>query len=1247
MFKSRYILPITLLLAALLTGGNATAVTVRGNVFGGGNMAGVDGNATVTLTTGTVAQGVYGGCNTQGTVGGAIEVYVNGGTVGSSSSTANVHGGGYGSATATDGNITVIIGNAQSTTPVIWGDVYGGSALGSVNDATTDITKVWLKKGTVMGSIYGGGLGNSTYAASVNGSVQVVVDGGTIKDYVFGANNVNGTPYGSVTVTINGTDAPAQGTYALKAVYGGGNLAAYLPTVTTTPATVIVNDCSNAIKDLFGGGNAASVPATDVTIHGGRFDRIFAGGNGETNAADVTGNTSAFIGGGTIGQVFGGSNENGTIGGTINVVINKEDGGCTMNITELYGGGNKAASSAGNLTIVRTGGNNEGIQYVYGGANDADVTGNITLNITGGRITGGLFGGNNTGHTVNGNITVNIEWDSNNGANDSKYLNDVFGGGNNAPYTSSGNYPAVNIKNGTVSGNVFGGGKGSRATVTAKPTVTIGDGVSGHVATVLGNVFGGGDAANVTGNTTILLTSGTIGNGTIGDGTLGNVYGGGNQADVSGSTSVSLDGGAVTCDVYGGGKQGHVGGNVTVNVSKANNSGTVTIGRDVYGGGALANTNTANFSLDENDHEVIDLVSNDSKHTIVNLYPGATIGHDVYGGGRGKAANPNNQNDGAIAATVYGDVTVSQYGAILIAGYDSYGLAESGRIFGCNNVYGSPRGHARVYVKQTTSYPTNSQTPQILSSEQDRMSATGTHTYQLAAVYGGGNQAEYIPYRSNDFAEVFIDPDDCNHVSIHSVYGGGNAASTPATKVTISGAYEIEYVFGGGNGAGQNNPGANVGYHYYDPTDSNIENRRDKAYGTGTATTAIYGGRIHYIYGGSNTLGNVRETAVSMLDEISECALNVDGVYGGGREAYMEGSTKLEMGCVTGMAEIYGGSEKADVGNNVELTITSGHFNKVFGGNNKGGRIYGSITVNIEQTGCVPITINELYLGGNNAPYSVYGYNNTTTTVDFGDEVSGHEYVTHYGLNETGQNPYPDPRLNIRSFESIGTVYGGGNGELAVMVGNPIVDINVTKGWVNGEYLGGNADYTAYRATAMDLTTDGVITGDVYGGGNQAKVKGKTRIRIGDKLGESVSLKSMELLYNQIGSSGERRGDVKMQRSGDNAIIYTIQKFENDEWVDDGTKTPLTANISQPVTGVTINGNVYGGGNEADVTKGTDVQIGKKPAVAQPAPSPAPSPAPQRNNTQPSGQTTTPAPTQNQNTTDESGFTRTVTPVRR
>lgn len=1168
--NNRHTITRVVLLASLLVSINAKAVDVNGSVYGGGNLAGVNGNATVTLNNGSVTGGVYGGCNSQGTVGGAIAVNINGGTVGTSAAHSNVHGGGYGSATATNGNITVTIGNTElSTTPVIWGDVYGGSALGNVNHATSDITKVWIKKGTVNGSLYGGGLGDNSHEALVNGSVQVVVDGGAVKDSVFGANNLNGTPKGSITVTINATDAPAQGSsYAIKAVYGGGNLAAYLPTVTTTPAIVTVNNCSNTIKDLFGGGNAASVPATDVTIHGGTFDRIFAGGNGVKRAADVTGNTSAFIGGGTIGKVFGGSNENGTIGGTINVEINKETDGCLMQIAEVYGGGNKAASNAGNLTIVRTGGDNEYIQYVYGGANDADVTGDITLNITGGRITEALFGGNNTGHTVTGDITLNINWDNANGADDKKYLKDVYGGGNQA---------------------------------------------------------------DVTGSTSIKLSNGTVSH---------DIYGGGSKADVSGNTSIALENGTVSNDVYGGGQQGNVGGNVTVNVSKLNNTGTVTVGHDVYGGGALANTNMSNLSYDANDNEVIDLVSNDCKKTIVNLYPGATIGNDVYGGGRGREKTSNEQSGAAISATVYGDVTVFQYGAVLIANYDSYGLATSGRIFGCNNVYGSPRGHAKVYVKQTASYAGNNQ---VLSTALERESATGNHTYQLAAVYGGGNKAEYVPFNDNDFSEVFIDPDECDEVSIHSIYGGGNAAATPATQVTISGAYEIEYIFGGGNGAGQGNLGANVGYHYYSTPEDDVAARADKIYGTGTATTAIYGGRIHYIYGGSNTLGNVRETAVSMLDELSECALVVDGIYGGGREAYMEGSTKLEMGCVTGMAEIYGGSEKADVGSNVELTITSGHFGKVFGGNNKGGRIFGSITVNIEQTGCVPITIDELYLGGNNAPYSVYGYNNTTTTVDFGDE-NEHEYVTHYGLNESGENPYPDPRLNIRSFKTIGTVYGGGNGRLAVMVGNPIVDINVTKGWVNGEYAGSNSNYADYRANSTGLSPDGVITHDVYGGGNAAPVKGKTRVRIGDKLGETVSLKSMEMLYNQIGVSGERRGDVRIDRAtkdGKNAITYTVLKNEGGNWVADQTKTPYTETITQVVTGVTINGNVYGGGNEAIVTKGTDVQIGKKPTGG----SPAPSPAPQRNNTQPSVQTNNPAPTQN--TTDESEYSRTVTPVRR
>jgi len=1093
-YKSTFIL----LLGALLIGGDALAegVTVKGNVFGGGNLADVGGTVAVNIESGTIEKDVYGG--------GAL---------------ANTN-----------------INNATN---------YGANNE-TISSTSTYTTTVSMTGGTVYGDIYGGGLGNADTAALVYGDVALTLNG-TMLDYtstpgghVFGGNNINGSPLGAITVTIDSATAAPSATWAISSVYGGGNLAAYTPNVAATPATVIVNKCSNTIQELFGGGNAAAVSATSVTINGGEFDRVFAGGNGVQDSANVIGNTSALIKGGTIRQIFGGSNIKGSIGGTINVEINKADGGCDMKIKELYGGGNQAASRAGNLNIVRTGGAEEGIESVYGGANDADVTGDITLNITGGRITKELFGGNNTGHTVTGDITINVEWNNANGANDSKYLYDVFGGGNRA------------------------------------------------------------------------LTDG--------------------------STTVNITNGTVSHDVYGGGSQANVKGAVTVNIGDSNGAGTVNIGRDVYGGGALASTNTGN-------QKEGGVIKTDSLVTTVNLYPGATIGHDVYGGGLGQKEG-NGQP--SVAALVYGDVDVTQYGAILNADYDDqYGLATSGRIFGCNNVNGTPKGHVRVYVVKTTGKAGQERT----SSENYRMDTIASHhTYELAAVYGGGNEAAYEPADTSDFAEVIVS--GCNDISIHSVYGGGNAASTPATKVTVDGAYEIEYVFGGGNGAGMingiPNPGANVGYRAYadtlsGPSRDDIIARSGYKYGSGIATTAIYGGRIHNVYGGSNTKGNVRQTAVSLFDEVSTCPLILDGIYGGGREAYMEGATSLELGCITGMNELYGGSEKADVGGNVALTITSGHFGKVFGGNNKGGRIFGSITVNVEQTGCVPITIDTIYLGGNNAPYSVYGYGNTPTKV-----IIDGDTVTHYNLKDASNGPrlYDQPKLNIRSFKTIGTVFGGGNGGYAKMIADPTVDINVTEGWVNGEYLGTIGDYSTYKGKPQ-VIADGTI-GTVYGGGNVAEVDGNTNVLIGNKKGASVELQSMVDLYASLPDTGKMQSVIKVEKTtldGDEAISYTPYNDPNQPG------QALTKKNEQPVRGATITGNVYGGGNNAHVTGKAYVQIGPDPNASQ-AQTPA-QPAPQRNNQpqagrQPSTQSQTPqTQSQNQNTSTESLFNRTATPNRR
>ena len=1227
------------------------------NLFGGGNAAGVSGTSTVTLTSGKVTTGVYGGCNSSGAIGGNITVSLNGGTIGTTGGTTNiVFGGGYGDATSTNGNVSLTINGST-----VHGNVYGGSALGSVNDAATDATTVSVLAGTVNGNIYGGGLGEAGPAnvakGQVNGTVTVNIGSGTVNQQtgfatsttgsatingsVYGCNNTNGSPKANVTVNIYQTAhtdknlasyTESDATYAIDEVFGGGNQADYSPTSNDSRTTVHVYTCNNTIRRVFAGGNAAAALGVANIIDGGRFLYVYGGGNGEVRAADINaGGTNLQVHGGNITYLFGGSNHSGTITGQMRVSVDGEGAcaqdmyineffcgnneapintnivaviGCNTRFGDVYGGCNMA-NITGNVSLTIEGGE---MNNVYGGSKGssntaANITGNVTLNIYGGYIHYDAFGGSNINGNITGTITVNMDWSqASSTCNDESdlHVRNVFGASNLALYTptnASGNYPAVNIKHGTVSGSVFGAGNGdpndaTKGIVTSNPVVVIGDAVAGHCAVVTGNVYGGGNNAAVTGSTTVTYNDNNTSS------TVGQLFGGGNAAGVSGAAAVTLTSGKVTGGIYGGcnssgtiggntqvsvtggtvgtdathtanihgggyGQQTAVSGDVTVNIgavtgsgNSAVYSGSATIYGDVYGGSALGNVNT--------DHSG----GGTYNKTAVNLY-GGTIDGNVYGGGLGQDEE-GTEND--IAATVYGDVDVVQYGAVLIARY-SEGLPSSGMIFGCNNINGTPKGHVKVAVYKTV----GTQTQVRSTAEQRATHVESDHHYELAGVFGGGNHAAYVPDDlTNGSTEVFIN--GCGDVSIHSVYGGGNAASTPATDVKINGAYEIEYVFGGGNGAGTGNPGANVGYYAYDAHDPDIAGPDDAAkaarlaayaYGSGEAKTEVYGGRLHKVFGGSNTLGNVREATVAMLDEISDCELQLDGIYGGGKSAYMEGKAEIELGCIHGLDEIYGGAEQADVGSDIVLTLTSGHYNKVYGGNNLGGKIMGSITVNIEQTGCLPIEIGELYLGGNNAPYSVYGYDSNDNII------------------ESGTTPmYNQPVMNLKSFKSIGTVFGGGEGSGAILAGNPTINVNVATGWVDGQYrgTGDNDPNHIYHATPQALA-DGTV-GAIYGGGNEAKVIGSTTINIGDQT--TVEMESLKALKAKIKANNGTliMGGMKFELSQDeNSIIYTVQGQQN---------STMTKTIIQTVNGATISGNVYGGGNNADVTGGTNITVGKE-----------------------------------------------------
>ena len=513
-----------------------------------------------------------------------------------------------------------VMGNVSLTitgTSHILGDVYGGGALSDANTNASNTTTVNILGGTYDGNIYGGGQGRladvdndiDAVAAKVNGVVTVNIgaddgagnysgDANLTASSVYGCNNTNGSPQADVFVNVYktartvGTNTVADAGYAIDQVFGGGNAADYAPengnAASTKKATVHIYTCDNTIRRILGGGNAAAAQGVATIVDGGRFDWAFGGGNGEITAANIgNGGVALTVNGGIFNHLFNGSNKNGSIGGPITATLTSSSGCeedikeyfCGNNlmpittdltttivcntehpvyITDLYGGSNLAPIT-GNVTLTVDGGV---IDNVYAGSKgtnetDASISGNVLLNIYGGTI-GNAFGGSNVKGTIGGTITVNVYENSECALS----IDNVYGGGQLAPYSHSAGYPEVNIIKGTVNQDVFGGGLGAGAVVTGSPKVTIGakrESVA-YPCRVGGDVFGGGNAAAINGNTDVEVTNQAVVN--------RNVFGGGNAAAVSTNTEVKLTGAAkVYGNVYGGGNQGQVGGDTKVIVN--------------------------------------------------------------------------------------------------------------------------------------------------------------------------------------------------------------------------------------------------------------------------------------------------------------------------------------------------------------------------------------------------------------------------------------------------------------------------------------------------------------------------------------------------------------------------------------------------------------------------------------------------------------------------------------------------------
>lgn len=1207
----------------LVEGGADVPATAK--LFGGCDISGMVGDTSlVVLTGGQVNGNIYAGGNgfyyyklvdNTGVSGTHYEVYTDesetekladsvasapisrvsrvdllGGQVGADAThIAEVFGGGFGQPTNTTGNVIVNVGPATASDwtdlPVIYGNVYGGSAFGSVNTNSNNSTTVSFLNGTLHGNLFGGGLGRkadeqggvSAIEAKVYGKVFVTISNATqdedecfidLRDAdIYGCNNQNGSPQDDVRVDVwktafNFSDylegdiytaayTESDAAYAIDEVFGGGNQADYAPqnsSESSTKKTVVyVHDCLNTIRRVFSGGNAAAAVGVVGTIQGGRMDYVFGGGNGEVTAANIgNGGTHLVVEGGTINSLFGGSNNSGDIAGRLYTEVNNESG-CTENIAEFYGGCNLAPlnTNGGVYSIIKCGAGT--IAEAYGGSKLADIEGDVTFDVRGGTITnvfggskgdlaslgqghidesadidgdvtlnleGGLitnaFGGSNINGNITGAITVNvIDYELEDCGLD---LTNVYGGGNLTPYTptTTTDGPVVNVMHIAleegIRGNVFGGG--NLAAVNANPIVNIGYDATSmwdflphdfptsgldpdeFRAFVTGNVFGGGNEAGVGSagnacNTTVVMYDGTV---------MTGIYGGCNTSGtVSGNTLVELVGGTIgsansRAGIFGGGygQNTSVSGNVHVifgDDTNVENEYPILYG-DLYGGSALGNVNTDNSNT-----TTVDVLNG----IITGTGTGSNYVYgNVFGGGLGRKAAEGVE---AVEAKVFGNVQVNIGAPRATAQDEPSGKATlvNCNVYGCNNQNGSPQGIACVDVYQTAHTDGTNGTPN---------NTVNGDAFAIKQVFGGGKEADYI---QGTRTHVYIHY--CEN-TIERLFGGGDASDVWGVNLWFDGGRFSE-IFGGGNG---------------EVTEANIT--------SDGITVHKGGGLVGSYFDAGNMLGHVIGEVLSLDFEGGCGAMVTTDYFLGGNMHDIYGDLVLIISCADASnwkyKNFYGGCRLAQVHGNIHVVIRGGIFENVFGGS-KGslnhasnivdytpeflaehpevhegdggnitleiyggtiGNLYGGCDVNGSAIGKISILVKEdeedcpLYIG------NIYGGGNQT---DYTPTYS--QYVP------TNPNALSTPEIKVLKAHVGGAVPTDNAGHPLLPIINPNYQLPANE-YEGNVYGGGNmGDVTANPKVILgdlEYPNDSSVTieGNVYGGGKIGKINGSTNVII-------------------------------------------------------------------------------------------------------------------------------------------------------
>ena len=836
--------------------GNVIGIYITGgmvqNVVGGAGVSKTEGNRIISVTGGTVVNAVAGGSNSysgssspgplisstlvyiggNATIGGTLEYADNSNTLYGVEETGSVFGAGLGNSNYNGRGVVKNSNVIVDGSATINGSVYGGGNYGAT----------------------GGDTGKDCPQFNENTKTLVTLLGGNVKGSVYGGANRNGAGYsssgGSITLTSNyyiahvinrGDRTPRNtsywhpdGSFSSSRKTCDSNFNGYSSVTRTCTYYTMVNSGS-----IYDANETYYIFDYDLEQFVVTTPSIYDPNAG--NSVDIHTVTINMYGGTVEKSLYGGSNSQGTIVGS--VYLNLYKGNVSTTSSAVYGGGMGASTTIKNNVVIKTNTNTDNdllINELYGGSELGTVNKSGTTNITinGGiikKVYGGGKGNNIVSPSTNGNITVNMN---------SGIVTNIFGGSNIRGVVSTD--ILVNVSGGTVD-NVYGGSDGSNLSLSSGQSS---EGIVGATNTKVNitggkintTIYGGGKSAVTSGTSIVNISGGEFAsvdnNGYLVTGTTpAEVFGGGEEAKVN-TTYVNILNGAKVYNVYAGSNKAGV-------VTKSNlNASSGEILCNSYGGGKIAEVTTANTYL---------------KGTIYSyrLKEGETEYNTTCGSAFGGGANASVGTanivllDGSML-NVYGG---SNEGGKVTKSNVFIRNGKTVNVFGGNNQGGST---VNSYVDLDTKLSFN------IDVNNDGNNDTQIDTD------GDGN---------NDLA---LSSSSKTTYNVSNVFGGSNGINASIDETTTTNLYSgvvTNDIFGGGNQAKV------VGATYvnmYDGTVSNI-------YGGGNRS--FVGDAVVNDLGAFISGGNTGSTYVNIINGTIK-----NNVYGSSNASFIYGTTTIKIG---------------------------------------------------------------------------------------------------------------------------------------------------------------------------------------------------------------------------------------------------------------------------------------------------------------------------------------------------------------